>query len=376
MIPKRIAAQATALALLVVGLATFLLHAPCRNTSYSDGVFSTLCYTDFAPVFAGEISSDWNNYAPTTALIGRAISAIEIGWLSQLIIWQVLLVAIFTAAIVAMFRSDAYPRFTASYLLLTPALPFVWFVSDAVIAVSFLILSLLAWQSGKFVKAGVFAGLALASGMWTWVLLLGYFVIARRFEALSIFRKVAGIAIAIAFTLSATRLFFNAPLLVPVNFSAGEGTPLFVFDLVQNNYGASNLIPFALGIAVLIALAQYLDYLPLDFRLEPVIVLFISIQLLFSIAISPQHLLHLIWIFPLWKFNYKFVFLSSLPLILYTAAVWFRFENGLEGGFGLPDVPYALIAASLWVYLIWMIWKSHKSITTPGVDRNDQISVA
>ncbi len=376
MIPKRIAAQATALALLVVGLATFLLHAPCRNTNYSDGVFSTLCYTDFAPVFAEGVSSDWNQYAPTTALLGRAVAAIEIGWLSQLIIWQVLLVAIYAAALVAVFRSEFYPRFTASYLLLTPALPFVWFVSDAVIAVSFLVFSLVAWHSGKFVKAGVFAGLALASGMWTWVLLLSYFVIARRFEALGVFRKVAGIAVAVALGFSATRLLFNAPLLVPINFSAGEGTPLFVSDLIQKTDGASNLIPFALGVAILIAVAQYLDYLPLDFRIEPLIVLFISIQLLFSIAISPQHLLHLIWILPLWKFNYKFVLLSSLPLILYTAAVWFRLENGLEGGFGLPDVPYALIAAGLCFYLIWMIWKSHKSITTPGVDRHDQISVA
>jgi hypothetical protein len=375
MIPKKIAAQATALSLIVVAVSAFLLHAPCRNSSYSDGVFNTLCYSDFAPVFADEIASDWNNFAPLPALVGRAIASVDLPWLYQLVIWQVGLISLLAITAISIFRSPMYPKFSASYLLLMPALPFLVFVSDSVFAITFATLSLLAWQSGAFNRAGVFAGLALASGVWTWVLLLSYFVIARRFEALSIFRKTTGIAILIAGLISSTRLLFGAPLLVPINFTAGEGTPLFVTDLVQNIDFTSNLIPVLIGIAITLGLAQYLDFLPLDFRLEPVVAMFVAIQLLTSIAISPQHLLHLVWILPLWLSNYRFLFFSSLPLILYTAAVWFRFENNLEGGVGLPDVPYALIAFGFWVYLLWIIRRAFKSITTPGVDRHDQIPV-
>lgn len=374
-LPRNVMAQAVVLMSVLSGLAAFGLHAPCRNSNYAEGVFSSLCYSDFAVVFAEPSVSAFNQFAPTTSLLAQLVSALPFYWLTELVIFQLLLWAGFLLVAIKVMDSTVYPKFTALALVSMPAFVFVLFVSDSIIAAGFATLSLLAWQESSFRKAGVFAGLALASGMWTWVLLLAYFVIARRFEVLNIFRKVAFTAVAVAVAVSALRFTQGSPLLIPINFTAGEGTPLFVWALLDNSVAGSNVIGTIFGATVLLALAQYFDYLPFDFQIEPMLVVFLSISMVTSISISPQHLIHVLWILPLWRTDWKLLLSISVIFIGYTTAVWLRFEAGQENARGIPDVPYALIAIGLWVTLFYLAKRAYSSMSQPGIDSREISSV-
>lgn len=370
MISKKVYAQGLALAALFTGGITFLLHSPCRNSNYSDGVFTSFCYSDFAVALAEPGTANFDQLAPIPSLLLQLIAALPFDWLIQLVVLQLLLTALLATAGLLIFRSNLYSPTTAWKFLLLPIWPFVIFVADDFIGAFFMLTSLIAWRKGKYSTAGVSAGLALASGMWTWVLLLGYFVIARRYEALNIFWKVFGTASVTGFALALTRLIQGNSLLVPVDFEAGEGTFSFVWALINRAPLPSNLIFIIGGIAILIAAVQFLDYLPFDFHLEPLLVLLISVSLLFSIAISPQHLVHLVWLLPLWLKDFKLPFVFSIFLTSYVFAVWLRFENGQENARGIPDIPYALIATGMWMTLIWIGYRAYLSISRPGVDAN------
>lgn len=372
MIPRRLYAQALALSAVMSGSAAFLLHTPCRNSGYGDGVFNTLCYSDFAVLFAEPATADFHKFAPIPSLILQAIATLPVDWMMQLLFLQVLLFGFLATAGLAIFRSNLYSDKTAIHFLLLPIWPFVIFVADDFIAAFFMLLSLLSWRLGKYKSAGVLAGLALASGAWTWVLLLAYSVIARRYEAWKILRKVTVIALAVALVFSFTRILQGAPLLVPLDFTAGEGTFNYVWALTNRAPLPSNLIFVLSGIAVLFALAQHFEYLAFDFHIEPVLVIFLSISVLSAISISPQHLIHLAWLLPLWRQNFKFNFAISVLLIGYLVAVWLRFENTLENARGIPDIPYALFGIGLWCLLTWMSYRAYLSMAKPGVDAGAQ----
>lgn len=374
-LPRKVLAQAVVLMGVISGIAAFGLHAPCRNSNYAEGVFSSLCYSDFAVVFAEPSVSTFNQFAPTTSLLAQLVSALPFYWVTELVIFQLFLWSGFLLVATKVIKSTAYPKFTALAFISIPAFVFVLFVSDSIIGVGFATLSLLAWHAANFRKAGVFAGLALASGMWTWVLLLAYFVYARRFEALHIFRKVALTAVAVAVAVSALRFTQGSPLLIPVNFNAGEGTPQFVWALLDNTNAGSNLVVTVFGAAALLALAQYFDYLPFDFQLEPMLVVFLSISLITSISISPQHLIHLLWVLPLWRNDWKLLLSTSVIFIGYTIAVWLRFEAGQENARGIPDVPYALFAIGLWITLFYLAKRAYLSMSQPGIDSREVSSV-
>ena len=52
MLPRRVAVQATVAATSLMVMLTFIMHAPCRNSGYTDGRFTSLCYSDIAALFA------------------------------------------------------------------------------------------------------------------------------------------------------------------------------------------------------------------------------------------------------------------------------------------------------------------------------------
>lgn len=368
MIPRRIAAQAVVGSWAITATAAFLLHWPCRNSDYLDDRFTSFCYTDLAPLFAtADLGGRWEQLAPVPRYISQLVASLPVSWQLQLVVMQLLLAAAFLAVVAVAFQLRPHRRLDAALLALLPLWPLVLFVATDLLAVAALASALFLWRR-RHPLAGVAAGIALAAGAWTWLLLPVAFVDAYRNLETRRFVGFAGFAGAVAVLLNLPRLFGGESLLIPLDLTAGEGSPLFIASLVTGQAAGTGLWLWLTGLAITATVLTWATRLEFDFRLEALLGLLIGIQLVTATSIEPQALTHLLWLLPLvWPHRARLLWLC-LPLMVYVAAVWLRQEAALPEGRGLHYGVYAVIAGVLWVTLLYCIKLCRDVMVVQGID--------
>lgn len=378
-------AKAIAGAFSLTALLTFLLHAPCRNSGYTDSRFTSFCYSDLAallsapPLGAGDLpfgGAESVSEAPIPAFIAWAVAQTPIGFDGRIVLLQLVLLgslAITAWSVVAM---REWRPLDAALLLLLPAWPFVLFVGMDLVSVGFAALSLLLWQREHRVLAGLAAGCALASGFWTWILLLAFAVDAIRREEQREWYPTAAIAAVIALAWNVPKLLAGESLVSPASAEAGEGSPLFVYSMLENVAAPSAFLVVAAGVLVSMGIAVWASRLAFDFRVEALLLLLVCVQLLTSASLAPQQLTHLLWLLPLVWPTRAFAIAVSVPVVAYVMAVWLRFEAAAENGKGIHIAWYAIFSAVLWATLVLVAQRSTSVMTVQGIDRVEQSRAA
>lgn len=375
-VSKRVAAQAVGLAFLVNSLVGFLLHWPCRNSGYTDSRFTALCYSDLAAAFANPpfLNADWPfggdtaaALAPLPAMVTWLVSAVSADFLTRMVLLQLILAACLMLVAGLVFHARHWRRLDAALLLVLPLWPFVMFVATDLLAVAGVAAALFAWQRGRHWWAGIAAGCALASGAWTWLVLVAVVVDGIRNEQRRRAAQMVAVAVVVSAGLALPRLLAGMSLLIPINFEPGEGSPLFILR-IANGDGPNGLILAGFGIAIVLAIAQWAVRLPFDFRLEPLLALLICVQLITSPGIQPQSLTHLLWLLPLVLPRFKFGLIFSVIGFGYVLGVWMRLEGQTANSHGLSNFPYAMLAAALWIELLWVAMICRRVIAVQGED--------
>lgn len=376
-LPRRVAAQAVGLALFANAIAVFLLHWPCRNSGYTDSQFTSFCYSDLAALFANPPlkHGDWpfgaelaTSMAPVPTFLTWLVAQLTTDFTVRMVTMQLLLLACLAVVAAVVFRSRPWRRLDAALLLLLPLWPFVMFVSVDLISVAAAAVALFAWQRSRPVIAALALGVALASSGWTWLLLLVFLVDAIRADRRVDIAVTAGISLALAAALCLPRLLAGDSFLIPVDFTPGEGSPLYVNSLLSGTQPPNGLFIAIAGAAICLAIARWAVHLPFDFRLEPLLALMVCVQLLTGPGIPPQSLTHLLWLLPLVKPELKFGLVFSLLGFGYVAAVWLRLEGLTPDSHGLSGLPYGVLAALLWLALLWVAAIARRIIQVQGVD--------
>lgn len=376
-IPARLAAQAAVLAAAIMMLATFVLHAPCRNSNYGLDQFTSLCYSDVASMMANAPfdAGQWPfssgvavDASPIVAVLLWFASIVPVGLVLNVVLFQLLIAAAFFALTMTVFMDHEHRRLDAALLALTPLWPFVVFINGDLFAVTASAIALYFFRRQHVLGAGIAAGVALASGGWTWVVLLAFIVVSYRDMIVRLGLVISGIAVAVAGVLNLPRILSGLPLFAPMSFQVGEGSVSYVMSRVSYAPFADVRFIAILGVAFIGLIAWFAARIEFDWRPELLILIFVVVQLLSSPAISPQNLVRLAWLIPVVFALKKFVIGYSLPLIAYVIAVWMLLEAGTEGGKGLSPQMYAVFCFIMWTTLIVMSAHAWKMLKTPGHD--------
>ena len=380
-VSSSVLAKAIAGAFALTALLTFLLHTPCRNSGYTDSRFTSFCYSDLAalisspPLGSGGLpygGAESVSEAPIPAFLAWAVAQTPVGFDARIVLLQLVLLGALAVTAWAVVAMRGWRPLDAALLLLLPAWPFVLFVGMDLVSVGFAALSLLIWQRDHRLLAGLAAGCALASGFWTWILLLGFAVDAIRREAQREWYPTAAIAAVVALAWNVPKLLAGESLVSPASAEAGEGTPLFIYSLLENVATPSAFLVVAAGVLLSMGIALWATRLAFDFRVEALLLLLVCVQLLTGASLSPQQLTHLLWLLPLVWPTRAFVVAVSAPVVAYVMAVWLRFEAASENGKGIHVAWYSILSATLWVTLVLVAQRSTSVMTVQGIDRVEQ----
>ncbi len=377
MLPRRVAVQATVAATSLMATFAFVMHWPCRNSGYTDNRFTSLCYSDLAAMFAnpplvngdspfgGQVPPE---LAPVPAFIMWLISQGPFGFLNNVVMMQ-LVIAAFVMWLAIMVLKHRYWRpLDAALMALMPLWPFVIWVSVDVLAVAFAAAAFFAWHRNRLVPAAVFAGLALASGAWTWVFLLAFIVEAARQERIRIALAVTAGALATALVCNLPRLLAGDSILQNWKWKAGEGSPLYIYTQLTAQTSVSNIVVTLAGLSIIIAMARWAIATPFDFRLELFVTAVVAVQMLTMPTIAPQSLTHLAFLIPLAFSRRSTVIAFSIPLIVYVVGVWMHFESKTPNGKGINDYLYGVLSILLWATLVAIARKAINLIRIQGTD--------
>jgi hypothetical protein len=371
---KRIAVQATVLAATVMSAAAFILHWPCRNGSYVTGRFTSMCYSDLAAYFANPPLS--NGDSPFGSDLGIAPLPAALLWLvskitSNFVLAVVITQLVFSIALLVIGYSGLVQRFwrpmDAMVIVSMPLWPFVMFTSTDIIGVAFAALALAYWSRGKVAVAGAFAGLALISGGWAWILLVAFIVDAIRMDYFPAARKAVSIAIAITAVGQIPTVLAGGNVLV-WNSDPGDGNILTVIEYLNGSAPSLSNVIAILGVVGILILARWAIHQPFEFRIEALVLLFVIVQLLTSPTIAPQALTHLAWLIPLVYAQRTFILTYSGFAIAYVMLVWLHLEGTVDNGKGAPDAAYALGCTILLATLLVLLKQTLDIIRVQGAD--------
>lgn len=377
MLPRRVAVQATVAATSLMVTLTFILHAPCRNSGYTDGRFTSLCYSDLAALFANPPlvsgSSPFGGslpveLAPIPAFIMWLIAQGPLGFLNNIVIMQLIITAFMMWLTIMVLKHRYWRPLDAALVALMPLWPFTLWVSTDLISVAFAAAAFFAWHRNRIVPAAVFSGLALASGAWTWVFLLGFLVEAARQERVRVALQVIGLALATAFICNLPRLLAGDSILQRWTWKAGEGTPIYVWTQITGYTSVSNIVVSLAGFSIIGAIARWAVSLPFDFRLELFITAVVAVQILTQPTIAPQVLTHLAFLIPVAFSQRRTVLAYSLPLIIYVVGVWMHLEAAQPNGKGINHYLYGVLCLVLWLTLIDIARRSLNLMRIQGSD--------
>lgn len=345
-----------------------------------------MCYSDFASIFANPpySLSSWPfgiengvNQSPLNAMITWLISLVPVSFTTQVVLMQLILVMAMMVTAMMVMKLRQWRPLDAAMFALIPLQPFIWFIAEDMIAVLFAAISLWFWYRQRTGLAALALGIGAASGAWVLVLLVAYWVDQyRRDETISMIR-IASISIGTSISLSLPRVFAGQSILQSGDQTAGEGSPLYIVSIITGSNPSSNMAISIFGLILMGIVARWASQLPFDFRLEPLIAVLVVIQLLSSPTIAPQTFTHLLWILVLAVPRKSFLIGFSLVPITYVAAVWLRFEAGIDNGKGISDQLYALICVAMWFALIEVVRRCIRVMTVQGNDEVMQtLSVA
>ncbi|MEY2673059.1 MAG: hypothetical protein RLZZ508_936, partial [Actinomycetota bacterium] len=317
------------------------------------------------------------NQSPLNALIMWAISLIPVDFKTHIVLFQLILVSAMMVTAIVLIKLRQWRPLDAAMFALIPLWPFIWFVAEDMISVMFAALSLWFWYWQRSGLSALALGIGAASGAWVLILLVAYGVNQYRREETLTMIKVSSIAIVTPIVLSLPRVFAGQPLINKGDLTAGEGSPLFIWSIITESEPASNAFIALLGLFAIGVVARWASQLPFDFRLEPLIAIFVIIQILTGPTLSPQIFTHLLWVLVLAIPRKSFLLGFSLVSIVYVSSVWLRFEAGVENGKGISLQLYAVISAALWVGLFVTMRRCVRLLTIQGSDEVMQtLSVA
>ena len=381
MLPRRVAVQATVLATSLMATFAFVMHWPCRNSSYTDNRFTSLCYSDLAAMFANPPLVNGDSpfgglvppaLAPIPAFIMWVISQGPLGFLNNVVVMQLVITALVMWLAVMVLKHRYWRPLDAALMVLMPLWPFVIWVSVDVISVVFAGAAFFAWHRNRLFPAAIFAGLALASGSWTWVFLLGFMVEAVRQERARIGVAVSAGAVATALICNLPRILAGDSILQNWDWKASEGAPIYIYSLLTAHGSISNIVVTLAGLSLILAIARWAMTTPFDFRLELFLVAVVAVQMLTMPTIPPQSLTHLAFLLPLAFSRRSTVIAFSIPLIVYVVGVWMHFEAKTPNGKGINDYLYAVLCIVLWATLIAIARKAINMMRIQGTDEVSQ----
>ena len=378
MLSRRVIAQAVVAAAALTSTMAFILHAPCRGSSYVDDRFTSMCYTDSAALFANPplLNGTWPfggtdavMSAPLPTFIMWVLSQTSVNFIAHVLMYQLVLTAFFVWVAISTMRYRDWRPTDAALMALSPLWPLIMFVSDEMISVGFAAAALLAWQQQRFPVAGLLLGLGLASGGWVWILGLAMFVVAFREQRVRDSLTVNGVAIAAALIANIPRVLSGDSLFQPWQGLATEGTPTFIFSLIQGIPSVDTTVIAVAGFFVILATARWAIATPFDFRIEILILIFAVMQILSSPAISPQNFVPYLWLAVLVFPSRVAMLWISVPLMVYVGALWLRFESLVPDAVGIHPSLYAVTAMVMWFVLGISAWRAFRLIRIQGTDK-------
>lgn len=381
MLPRRVAASATVAATTLMATFAFLMHWPCRNSGYTDSRFTSLCYSDLASLFANPPLVDGSSpfggtvpleQAPIPAFILWLISQGNLGFLNHVVVMQLVLTAFMMWLAVMVLKHRYWRPLDAALVALMPLWPFVIWVSTDVISVVFSAAAFFAWHRNRIAPAAILSGLALASGAWTWLFLLGFLVEASRQERTRVALRVVAGAVLTALACNLPRILAGDSVLQRFEWKAGEGTPIYVWTLITGHTSVSNIVVTLAGLSITAAIARWAVSTLFDFRLELFMIAVVGVQILTQPTISPQSLTHLAFLIPVAFSQRKTVIGYSLPLIIYVVGVWMHFEAASPNGKGINHYVYGVLCIILWVTVIHIIRRAINMMRIQGTDEVTQ----
>lgn len=343
---------------------TFLMHQPCRNSSYTDSQFTSFCYSDIPVHFAAsELPQD---IAPLPKLLMQLIQFLPGDFLSHTVIFQILLSACFVAMAIMVTKFPVQKQNVGLIFALMPLWAFTVFISTDLVAALFGLLSLYSFYNRKLQVSAVFAGLAIASGSWTWVIALAITIQLYKYATTKHIFKFGGVTLLTTLALNIPKVLEKQPLL-SFNNEYGDGTPLYLWSLITGKGSPEGLISIWIGLALTVFIIRWAAVSYFDFRVELLALIFVCIQVLTDTSISPQSLTHILFLLVLAFPNPAYLLRMTVPMIIYIIAVWMNYEGDV-GTRGIHPINYAVFSIILWVIVISIGFKAADYMSVPGDD--------
>ncbi len=361
---KALMTRAAIFAGLFMMFATFLMHAPCRNSNYTESQFTSFCYSDIPVQFAAK------NLPPDISPIPHAfmwlISKIPGDFLVHTVLFQLLISAAFVFTTVLISKFPALKPKAAILFALMPLWAFTAFISNDMFAVAFATASLYYFYKRRLQTSAILSGLAIASGSWTWIVPLAILIQLYKYATTKHIAKYAAISTATVLICNVPRIIAHQPLLT-FSDQYGDGTPLYIWSLLSDVGSPQGLISIWIGLALTVFIIRWAAISVFDFRVELLMLIFACIGVLTDTSISPQSLIHILFLLVISFPNVKYLLRTTIPMIVYIISVWMNYE-GSVGTRGINPINYAVFSVILWVVIISIGFKAADYATVPGDD--------
>ena len=360
---KVLATRAVVLAALVMMFASFAMHAPCRNTNYTASQFTSFCYSDIPVQFA---EKDFSEVAPVPQMIMQLISKIPGDFLLHTVILQLLIAAAFVTVSLLIMNLPVHNMREATIFALMPLWAFISFIATDMFSILFGTAAIYFWYKRKLSFSAIAAGIAIACGSWTWVIVLAIIIQLYKYVTLKWIGKYSGIVVLTATVLNIPNFISHNPILT-FSDEYGDGTPLYIWSLVAEQGNPTGYISIWIGLAITVFLIRWAALTAFDHRLELLILILVCVQVLTDTSISPQSLSHILWLTVLCFPYPAYLLRVTIPMIVYVGSVWLNYERD-SGRTGITPINYAVFSVVLWVVVISIGFKAADYIAVPGDD--------
>lgn len=361
--PKVLATRAVVLAALVMMFTTFVMHAPCRNTNYTESQFTSFCYSDIPVQFA---ERDFSEVAPVPQILMQLISKLPGDFLVHTVTLQLLIAGAFVAIAIFIMNLPAHKTREALIFALMPLWLFISFIATDIFAILFGTLTIYFWYNRKLHLSAVTVGFAIASGSWAWVIALSIAIQLYKYASIKWVAKYSGITALTALILNLPNFITQNPILA-FSDEYGDGTPLYIWSQISETGNPTGYISIWIGLALTVFLVRWAALSAFDHRLELLILIFVCVQVLTDTSISPQSLTHILWLTVLCFPNPAYLLRVTVPMIVYVVSVWLNYERS-SGGTGISPINYAVFSVLLWVVVISIGFKAADYMAVPGDD--------
>jgi len=361
---RALVARAAVGSAILMMFVTFLVHAPCRSSNYTDSQFTSFCYSDIPVQFAAKnLPAD---IAPVPKALMWLISQLPGDFLLHTVILQLFLSAAFVFTTLLISKFPAQKNMAAVIFALMPLWAFTSFISSDLFAIAFATATIYYFYNRNLKLSAVMSGLAIASGSWTWVVVLAIVIQLYKYATTKHIAKFVGISAAMALVTNIPKILAHEPLL---SFSSdyGDGTPLYIWSLISEQGSPEGLISIWIGLALTVFIIRWAAVSVFDFRVELLVLIFVCIEVLTDTSISPQSLTHILFLLVISFPQVSYLLRITLPMIVYVIAVWMNYENG-SGTRGLNPINYAVFSVILWVIIISIGFKAADYMAVPGDD--------